>query len=220
MISALVGKPVDSYRTRLPMIFAILETMDIEYEAKFVNIDVDDVRNRLAQIGATLEKPMRLMRRVTIDTHEMKKKGGFVRVRDEGDRTTITYKQFDSLSVDGAKEYEIVASDFDRAVSLLAAAGLPHGSFQESKRETWVFDRVEVVIDEWPWLEPYIEIESTSVDEVRSFAQKLGFNWSDAVFGDVMAAYRLQYPHLAEGETIGNIPEVRFGDVLPDMLQG
>lgn len=192
--------------------------MKTEYEAKFVNVDVDDIRDRLRKFGAKLEKPMRLMRRVTIDSAGMKKKGAFVRVRDEGDRITITYKQFDALSADGAKEHEVVVSDFDETVALFAAVGLPHGSFQESKRETWVFDDVEIVIDEWPWLSPYIEIESTGVDKVRDFAQKLGFEWDTAVFGDVMAAYRIEYPHLSEKDTVGNLPEVKFGDPLPSLL--
>ena len=194
--------------------------MTTEYEAKFLNINIDDIRRRLQDLGATLEKPMRLMRRVTIDTDELKKKDAFIRVRDEGDRVTITYKQFDSLSVEGAKEHEIIVSDFDEAVALLAAAGLPHRSFQESKRKTWMYGDVEIVIDEWPWLNSYIEVEAGSADEVKDAAEALGFNWSEAVFGDVMAAYRVQYPHLSEKDTVGNIPEVKFGDPLPKLLKG
>lgn len=193
--------------------------MKTEYEAKFLNVDIEGIRQRLRQTGATLEKPMRLMRRVTIDSSEMKQKNAFVRVRDEGDRVTITYKQFDALSADGAKEHEVVVDAFEEAISLFAAAGLPHGSFQESKRETWKFEDVEIMIDEWPWLSPYIEVESTSIEKVKDFSERLGFGWGDAVFGDVMAAYRAQYPHLKETDTVGNIPEVRFGDPLPELLQ-
>jgi len=192
--------------------------MKTEYEAKFINIDIDDIRSTLRACGATLGKPMRLMRRVTIDTPKMKELGAFVRIRDEGDRVTITYKQFDALSVDGAKEHEVIVSDFDESIALFAAAGLPHGSFQESKRETWMLDGAEVVIDEWPWLNPYVEVESDSEHHVKEVAAKLGFNWDDAVFGDVMAAYRRQYPHLGENDTVGSISVVRFEDPLPDIL--
>lgn len=192
--------------------------MKTEYEAKFLNVDIEDIRQRLQSLGATLAKPMRLMRRVTIDTPEMKQKGAFVRVRDEGDCVTITYKQFDSLSVDGAKEHEVVVDDFGNTIALLAAAGLSYGSFQESKRETWKFEDVEIMIDEWPWLNPYIEVESMSVEKVKAFSEQLGFSWESAVFGDVMAAYRAQYPHLKTTDTVGNIPEVKFGDPLPGLL--
>lgn len=196
-----------------------LIAMKTEYEAKFVSINIADMRDRLQSVGAMLKIPMRLMRRVIIESPELKKKDAFVRVRDEGDRTTITYKQFDSLSIDGAKEHEIVVNDFNEAVALLGAAGLPYNSFQESKRETWSFDGAEIVIDEWPWLNPYIEIESHSAEHVKKVAEELGLEWSSAVFGDVMAAYRKQYPHLMEKDTVGNIPEVRFNDPLPDLFK-
>ena len=193
--------------------------MKTEYEVKFLNIDIEKIRATLVSFGAKCEKPMRLMRRVTIDTPEMKQKGAFLRVRDEGDKVTITYKQFDSLSIDGAKEHEIIVSDFDESIALLAAAGLVQGSFQETNRETWNLDGAEIMIDEWPWLHPYIEVEATSEQHVKDVSSKLGFDWNDAVFGDVMVAYRAEYPHLGEHDTVGNIAEVKFGDPLPAIFK-
>ena len=193
--------------------------MKTEYEAKFIRINHDEIRQKLKDIGATLHHPMRLMRRAIIENEELKKKDAFLRVRDEGDKITLTYKQFSNLSVDGAKEHEIIVNDFNETISLLAAAGLPHRSIQESKRETWTYDKAEVVLDEWPWLDPYIEIEADSEEAVKKLASELGFDWDDAIFGDVMAAYRSQYPHLSEKDTVGNSPIVRFGDPLPDLLK-
>lgn len=193
--------------------------MKSEIEAKFVNISIDEIRATLKSVGALLVKPMRDMQRVTIDSPQLKEKDAFVRVRNEGDKVTMTYKQFNSLTIDGVKEIEIEVSDFDEAVALLSAAGLPHGSYQESRRETWKLGEVEIVIDEWPWLRPYIEIEAPTEALVIETAEKLGFNWGDAIFGDVMAAYRVQYPHLGLQDTVGAIPSVRFGDPLPDLLK-
>lgn len=193
--------------------------MKTEYEVKFLSITIEAVRATLVSLGAKCEQPMRLMRRVTIDTPEMKQKDAFLRVRDEGDKVTITYKQFDALSIDGAKEYEVIVSDFDESIALLAAAGLTQGSFQETNRETWKLDGAEIMIDEWPWLHPYIEVEATSEQHVKDVSAKLGFDWNDAVFGDVMVAYRAEYPHLGEHDTVGNIAEVKFGDPLPELFR-
>lgn len=194
--------------------------MTTEFEAKFCNVDHDEVRNKLKELGAKLVHPMRLMRRVTIDNDYMKTdKDAFVRIRNQGDKTTITYKQFDDLSVDGAKEIEVEVDDFEKAVSLFAEAGLPYRSFQESKRETWELEGCTIELDEWPWLDPYIEIEGQNSDEVKNTAKKLGYEWDDAVFGDVMAAYRVQYPHLSDKDTVGNIESVRFGDKLPKLFK-
>lgn len=193
--------------------------MKNEIEAKFVNVNISDIRLKLEKIGAALTQPMRNMQRVTIDTPDLKKKDAFVRIRNEGDKTTITYKQFNSLSIDGVKEIEITVDDFDTAVALFKEAGLAYGSLQESRRETWKLGEVEIVIDEWPWLNPYIEIEAPSEELVISTSEKLGLSWSDAIFGDVMAAYRVQYPHLRLSDTVGNLSEVRFNDPIPDLLK-
>ncbi len=193
--------------------------MNTEIEAKFANVDHDVIRGRLKDLGATLEHPMRLMKRVTIDTPDMKAKDAFLRVRDQGDKVTLTYKQFDELSATGAKEIEIAVDSFDATISLLAEAGLTHGSFQESKRETWKLGTTEIVLDEWPWLNPYLEIEGESEEAIQQVASQLGLQWADAIFGDVMAAYRIQYPHLSLTDTVGTIPEVKFGDPLPDLLK-
>jgi len=192
--------------------------MNSEIEAKFLDIDHDKIRQALKQLGAKLEKPLRTMRRVTIDTPHMKTKDAFVRVRDEGDKVTIAYKQFDELSVDGAKEIEVIVSHFEESIALLAAAGLKHGSYQESKRETWRLGDAEIVLDTWPWLKPYIEIEGIDIKTVKTTSKSLGLKWEDAVFGDVMAAYRVQYPHLSLTDTVGNLSEVKFDDPVPDLL--
>jgi len=193
--------------------------MQAEIEVKFLDVNFDEIREKLKALGGVCEQPMRLMRRAIIENEAMKAKGGYLRVRDEGDKVTITYKQFDSLSVDGAKEIEFSVSDFDEAVKLLGQVDLPYRSFQESKRETWKLGDVEVVLDQWPWLKPYIEIEGESEEDLKTVAEQLGFSWAQAVFGDVMAAYRAEYPHLTEKDTVGNLAEVRFDDPVPDLFK-
>lgn len=95
--------------------------MKTEIEVKFLDVDFDEIRTKLTELGAACEQPMRLLRRVTIENAFMKDgRDAFVRVRDEGNRVTMTYKQFDDLSIDGAKEIEVEVSDYDDAVALLA----------------------------------------------------------------------------------------------------
>lgn len=195
--------------------------MKTEIEVKFLDIDVEGLRARLRDLGGTCKVPMRLMRRVAIHNDFMKTgKDSFLRVRDEGDKVTMTYKQFDDLSLHGAKEIEVEVSHFEDTIELLAQAGLPAHTRQETRRETWTLDGAEIMLDEWPWLKPYAEIEAESESIVRAVAKKLSFDWDTAVFGDVMAAYRVQYPHLTETDTIGSIADVRFGLPLPELFGG
>lgn len=196
--------------------------MKTEIEAKFLSVDVASIQNKLSSIGAECKMPIRLMRRAIFNDTEgkMKAADAYVRVRDEGHKVTLTYKKFEANSVDGAKEIEVTVSDFDDTVAILEVIGLKIKSIQESKRETWQIDDVEIVIDEWPWLNPYIEIEGSSEEAITAVATKLNLPWSEAVFGDVNAAYRAQYTHLPTGEdNIGKITAVRFSDPIPSILK-
>jgi adenylate cyclase, class 2 len=196
--------------------------MSTEYEVKFLAIDVDGLRGKLKSLGAELKTPMRLMRRVVIETPELHKKDAFVRVRDEGDKVTVTYKEFGNrTSVDGAKELEVAVSDFEEMSKIFDALDLNinRKSYQESRRETWKLEGAEVVIDEWPWIKPYVEVEGEDEEHVRAVSEKLGFEWSQASFGDVMAAYRAEYPHLTNTDTVGSIESVKFDEPMPQMLK-
>jgi adenylate cyclase class 2 len=188
--------------------------MKTEIEVKFLNIDIDDIRTRLKEAGAELEQPMRLMKRALIETPEMNERHAYLRIRDEGDKVTATFKQFTENSLTGAKEREIVVSDFDETVAIFAEFGLHYHTFQESKRETWRFGEAEVVIDEWPWINPYIEIEGDSEEAVKLAADKLDFDWETAAFGSVDVIYNLEYPTMTVRGVI-DIEEVRFGEAVP-----
>lgn len=187
--------------------------MQREIEVKYLNVDVDDVRKKLSEAGAKMINPMRLMRRTIIKTPEMIKRNAFARVRDEGDKITMTLKQINQNKKD-YDEVEIVVSDFEKAIEILTACGIPQVSYQESKREEWMLDNVQICIDEWPWANPYIEIEGETENQIKNISKRLGFNLSEAVRGCVWEVYYDAFPNLK-----GAKPDVeffRFGDALPD----
>src|SRR5690606_3609489 len=140
--------------------------MQAEIEAKFLDVDVEAVRERLKSIGATLVFPMRSMRRVLIEEEHHIAERSFVRIRDEGDKVTLTFKRKTVKkgedAVDSTYEIETTVGDFDTAVQLFAEAGWKYASYQESRRELWRHDGTDITIDEWPWIMPYVEIEGKS----------------------------------------------------------
>ncbi len=189
--------------------------MKTEIEVKFVDIDIDAVREILARAGGVCEEPMRLMRRALIETPDMAAIDAFVRLRDEGNKITLTYKQHLKSGIEAAKEIEVIVSDFEQTKALLEAAGMTFHTYQESRRETWRLGNVEVVIDEWPWMPPYIEIEGSSEADVRATANTLGFDWNDAVFGGADVIYQMLYDMDTGVRGVIDIPEVRFDTPLP-----
>lgn len=192
--------------------------MQAEIEAKFLNVDIDAVRLSLKSSGASCEQPMRLMQRALIEEPHHFDTHSFIRIRDEGDKVTLTYKKRghrDKNAIDNTAEIEVEVSDFDKTVELFKEAGWEYKTFQESKRETWHLGDVEVVIDEWPWIEPMIEIEADSEEKVRKTAEALGFDWNDAFFSHIDAVYLQRYDFAPNFRGVIDLKEVRFGDPLP-----
>ena len=192
--------------------------MESEIEVKFLDVDVEDIRTRLAAAGATLEQPMRLMKRALIEEPHHEKENSFIRIRDEGDKVTLAFKRRSlpdqETTIDSTKEIETTVGDFDKTVTIFAEAGWQYMTLQESRRETWTLDGAEVVIDEWPWIQPFIEIEASSEKVVRRVADTLGFDWKDAQFGSVDIVYERDFPKMSVRGVI-DIKEVRFGDPVP-----
>lgn len=168
--------------------------MKIEYEATFQKIDKNDIRQKLEQAGARIVRPEFLQKRVTFhfpEGHEIA--GGWVRVRDEADKITLSLKVVDGINIENQKETLLEVNNFEDARSLLATLGCREKAYQENNRELWLLDDVEITIDEWPFLEPFVEVEGSSEEEVKSVSEKMGFNYTDALFCAVGTLYSKKY---------------------------
>lgn len=168
--------------------------MDIEYEATFTDINPDGFRDILKSSGAILAKPNFMQKRVVFNLpkgHEIF--GGWLRVRDEGDRITMSLKIVDGDKIEDQKETCLVVNDFASAVTFLESIGCERKAYQESMRELWILDGVEITIDEWPFLEPYVEIEAKSEGDVKKVSGLLGFDYNKALFCSVDTLYNKKY---------------------------
>lgn len=195
--------------------------MKTEIEVKFASINIDEIREKLKAAGAVCEQPMRLMKRALVEEPHHEAEHSFIRVRDEGDKVTLTFKRRADAAaskIDSVKELEVEVSDFDKTVEIFSEAGWKYKTFQESKRETWTLDETEVVIDEWPWLKPYIEIEGESEALIKKVAQKLGLDWKDVILGHIDALYERQYEFQDGIRGVIDLPEVRFNDPVPALF--
>ncbi len=164
--------------------------MGNEIEATFYDIDKDALRAKLNELNATLIKPEVQMRRKVYDTGEH----SFARVRDEGDKIVMTYKNYlDDTVITGCKEVNLTVDYYEEACKFMVGCGLHQKAEQITFREVWELDGAEICIDTWPWLPSYIEIEGDLEDSVWDVAQKLGFEKSEAHFGSVDTVYNYYY---------------------------
>jgi adenylate cyclase class 2 len=189
--------------------------MYTEFEATFTNINLDDVRKKLVQVNAKLIRQEYLQKRFVFELpkgHEIK--GGWLRVRDEGDKITMSLKIIDGDKIENQKETQLEVDNFDNAVNFLSNIGCTKKAYQESKRELWKLDDVEITIDQWPFLEPFVEIEGKSEKEVIDIANLLGFDYTKAKFCSVDTLYA-QKDSLTEDQVNNHTPEILFDGKNP-----
>jgi len=183
--------------------------MNIEYEATYTDINKNNIRKKLDQIGAKLIKPEFLQKRFVYHMpqgHEIK--GGWIRIRNEGDKITMSLKVIDGNNIDDQKEIILKIDNLEEARKFLKSLGCKEKAYQETKRELWKIDDIEITIDEWPFLEPFIEIESDSETKVKAISKKLNFDYSQAKFCAIGTLYSEKY----------NIPQNLVDDKTPKLI--
>lgn len=167
--------------------------MTPEFEARFLTIDADTITARLHDSGATRTMPRTLMRRIVLKNQDITDRGGWLRLRDQGDKTVLTYKQVNSTDsasgIDSILEAEVEVADFHAAQQLLEAMGFTTLRYQENYREEWRLNGVTYDLDTWPGLPTYLEIEGPDEASVRAAAKNLDLDYGAATFGSVDEVY-------------------------------
>lgn len=148
-----------------------------EYEAKVLNIDEKLIKNKLDAIGATKLNEF-TYRRYVFDTIPKTEKR-WVRLRTDGEHSTLTVKEILSHEIDGTLEWEVTVSDIDDTLIILDKIGIKPRGYQENTRILYTYHDTEIAIDKWPKLETYIEIEAKNKANVIMVAKKLGYDEKD-----------------------------------------
>ncbi len=185
------------------------------FEALFENINHEEMRIRLKEAGATLVKERTLHKRVTLNFPKEKHSSHkWLRVRTNGEKTTIALKMLSSETIEGQHEIEFEVSSFHDAVELLIEIGAVKKSFQETYRETWNLLGTEIILDSWPFLPDLIEIEGESPEAVEKVSKLLGLDWSQARFCSSSTLYAETY-NVSEEYFNNEIAELRFDGQNP-----
>ncbi|MBF6067787.1 class IV adenylate cyclase [Nocardia farcinica] len=176
--------------------------MPIEHEAKILDIDPDTMdRHILDKGGHKLGE--RFMRRYVYDITP-----GFdckwIRLRDNGDRTTLAVKEITSDAIDGTHEVEVSVDDFAATNALLEMLGFSAKSYQENKRTSYTLDGAQLELDTWPRIPPYLEIEAATKADVIRVAELLGYTEADLTGENTIKIYA------RHGIDLNAIRELRF----------
>lgn len=145
--------------------------MKTEYEVRVLDVNKNYMIKKLEEMGAT-KKGEFDQKRYVYDLKPVQN-GKWIRLRTNGKKTTLAYKDIVSKTIDGTKEVEFEIDDINQAKEFMERIGFNYRSFQENKRIQYILDDVEIDFDEWPMIPTYMEIEGSSEEEVNKMIEKL-----------------------------------------------
>ena len=160
----------------------------IEYEVRVLEIDVEEIKKKLNELNATLKEDS-FQRRYLYDFNPVNP-DKWIRLRTNGNTTTLTIKDVQSSKIDGTHELEIVVDDFDATNEILKELGYIPRGIQENKRIKYDLNGVEVDIDTWPKIPTYLEIEGSSEEEVYNTLDLLNIPRDKAISLNTNSIYK------------------------------
>ena len=157
----------------------------LETEVKILNVNRADVEARLAALGAdrVFDGTLRALLFDFKDGH-LGKSGSLLRLRSEGDRVVLTYKDYVSDSqAKVRREVEVTVGDFGVCRHILERIGMVSVLETEKRRTLFRLRDAQVVIDKYAGahahIPEFIEIEAPDLESIHEAARKLGFRPDD-----------------------------------------
>jgi len=163
---------------------------NLEIEVKFLVEELATVRQRLLSLGATIHKPRVYERNIRFDNpwDGLRMQGKLLRLRQDA-IARLTYKGEPPSAIDSEarvrEELEIEVEDFQTTVDLLQRVGFEPKQLYEKYRETFIFGRVEVVLDEMPFGD-FVELEGED-GALQAAAAALGLDWNMRILANYLA---------------------------------
>ena len=137
--------------------------MPKEYEHAFFNFNKVDIISKIKSLKGK-HKGTYLFK-VQIFNHPLDTPGTYIRVRDEGFRTTMTYK-YKGPKDEFSDEHEVNIDNYETAINILLGIGCKKKSYYEKIREIWNVKNTEVIFDTNPGIDDRLEVESKTKKEM------------------------------------------------------
>lgn len=170
-----------------------LKNMAIEFETQVLEINKEDIINKLRALGAK-EDPEVFQKRFVFDIKCLGATdpgiGEWVRLREVNGQAELTYKNRSNFSIDGTEELEVKVSDFQQAYKILKAINFTEDIYyQENKRQKFYFQDLEFCLDTWPLIPCFLEIEGKSKEAVEEGLAILGLQGEDIGHSGIFKIY-------------------------------
>lgn len=143
----------------------------MKFEYRFIDVDVNSIKDYLETNNKKINKKSVLLR---WDSFDYKDK--FIRVRDEGDKITITLKK--NLKTHKPISKTILVDDYDLTIDILGELEIFSKYRVEKIREIWTLSNNCIInFDMYPGLPNYIEIKSDNKLDLIELIKQLGLKF-------------------------------------------
>ncbi len=161
--------------------------MITELEIKMLDIDIENLRKKLESTGAFII--MNALLRSTIFYSVSNKDQEYIRVRDEDQKVTLTYKQICEGGL-ATIEHEVSVNSYEDAIAFLELIGLKKKRMDEKHRIRYKLDNAFIDIDTWPGIPTYVEIEANAEHDIHVVCGKLELDFERRFMGDTLDVFR------------------------------
>ena len=200
--------------------------MEIEFEVKFLDINKDELVEKLKSLGASLKQTNTLYKRCMYGLCDVKR--GYVRVRDEGNRIKLTAKIYKDSKF--PEEYELdIKDDFESGKAFLEALNLNKKSYHETMREIWILplgkydtNKCEVAFDSIPGIPLYVEIECKTNKDLNKAIKMLNLDSKNnstkykKYYGSYGKCF-VEYYGMTENDINNLIPSLTFNNIYNEL---
>ena len=176
-----------------------------EVEVKILEIDPIALEKSLVKLGAKKTFSGIVKVRYFDKNGEIKKKKDLLRVRQFGadidgkpGKVEVCYKT-NKHKENGYKvcdEYHLAGSDFNESVGFFENLGFEITCSYEKKRTVFKYKNLEIVIDEYPQVPPFMEIEGEDTESIEQLIKDLGVAENERSSKSIGGLLKEKYPHV------------------------
>ncbi|MFC1655464.1 class IV adenylate cyclase [Patescibacteria group bacterium] len=171
-----------------------------EIERKIFDINPQEVAQKLLDLGAekTFSGLVKVRYFDTVDS-KIRNQGDLLRVRQfEGAHVEVVYKTNKQIE-DGCKiydEYTLKGESFEDATKLFENLGFAVCCTYEKTRTIFKLENAEVVIDEYPKMDPFVEVEAGDAKTIDEIVSRLGLTENESSCETINELIKRKYPDL------------------------
>ena len=137
------------------------------------NIPMRELREKISSIGGKIVQKESIYYHI-VYVHPYRKNKDFIRLRNEGNRVTLTYKIHNHKF---PVEHEIIVNNLNEGNNILKLLGCKYKYECHKLREVWELDGCkEIVFDTYPGIETFAELECDSIKDILIILQKLNLD--------------------------------------------